>query len=128
LLEIEKQRMAAFGQTEIWRNDMQIQPDSVAWERYPALFRRAGITFTAELEDVIAEIDADSLIALFSELGGEHRVRAWDAMLILAIFAAANRMDEAEFEKFFTEKKFVFVEGSAALRARMLRLRAAKPN
>jgi hypothetical protein len=126
LLAIEKKRMAAVGQTEIASIDMQIQPGSLAWEGYLTLLRCAGIAYTAELEDVIAEIDADSLIVLFSEVGFEHRVRPWDAMLILAIFAAASRMDETAFDKFFSENKLVFAEGSAALRARMLRLKAPK--
>jgi hypothetical protein len=119
LREIEKRRMAAIGQTDLLPPG--IRPGD--FESAASLFRGAGIGYTAELEAVIAEVDADSLIALHSEVGG-HLVRPWDSMPILAIFAGASRMDETAFDKFFTEKKLVFVEGSAALRARMLRLRA----
>jgi hypothetical protein len=120
LLEIEKRRMAAIGQPDL--DPLFIRPE--AFESVISLLRSAGIRHTAELEAVIAEVDAESLVALLSELG-YHQVRVSDAMPILADFAGASRLDDAGFDKFFTENKLTFAGGSAAARARLLRLRAA---
>lgn len=118
LLEIEKRRMAGSAPTP---SDF----DPGAFEPAIELFRSAGIRYTAELEAVIALVDPDSLIALLAEAGvlGVHGAHMCDAMSILAIFAGAIRLDEAEFDRFSNEKRLVFAEGSAAMRAKFLRLR-----
>jgi hypothetical protein len=117
LLEIEKRMMAVIGQTGVPSSDFN------PWGFEPAieLLRSAGIRHTAELEAAISEVDADSLVALLSEFGF-HQVRAWDTMPSLAIFAGAIRLDETEFDRFFKENRLTFPEGSAAMRARFLRV------
>lgn len=121
LLEIEKKRLAILGQTDL--DHLNRRPE--AFETAVSLLRGAGIRHTAEFERMIEEVDADSLITLLSE-GGNHSVRAGDAIGVLAVFAAAIRLDEAEFERFFAENKLTYEAGRAAARQRVLRLRAPK--
>jgi len=117
-LEIEKKLMAMVSQTGVPSLDFDLR----GFEPLIELLRSAGIRRTAELEGVIAEVDTGSLVALLWEFG-LRQVRAWEIMHTLAIFAGAIRFDETEFDKFFNENRLVFAEGSAALRAKFLRLR-----
>ena len=122
LLEVEKRRMAAIGQTDLhW---IDTRPE--AFESSIALLRSAGVLRTAELEVLIDEVDANSLVALLGETG-PHQVRPSDVIPVLAAFACASRFDEVAFDTYFSSNGLTFPGGSAAARARLLRLRPAKP-